>query len=214
MSLQTELKALNEDFSKKTPKFVLKWMNASAEKLAKQGLERNAMKEGDVIPDFGLKNAVGKTIHIRELLKKGPVVLNFYRGGWCPYCNLELKAYQKVIDDIRSLGAELVAISPELPDESMNTIEKYALAFEVLSDEGNVVAKKFGIVFQLDKTLQRLYRLFGVNFKKRHGNKEFMLPFPATYVVDQSGKVRFAYVDADYTKRSEPKEVLKVLQSI
>lgn len=172
------------------------------------------LKEGDKVPDFKLPDATGKTVSITEELSKGPVILTFYRGGWCPYCNLELKAYQRELDSIKDAGATLIAISPETPDASLSTKGKNELEFIVLSDEGNNVAERFNLIFKMPDYLIEIYKAAGLNVAGHNGNNDWELPKPATFVIDQSGKIVFAEVDSDYTKRVEPSKVIEIVNKI
>ena len=140
------------------------------------------------------------------------MVINFYRGGWCPYCNVELREFQKVLPEIKELGATLIAISPELPDNSLSTKEKNELDFEVLSDQGNKVAKDFGLVFEMADELKKVYDKFGLDIPKFNGDDSWEIPMPATYVIDSDGTVKFSFVDADYTVRAEPSDVIEALK--
>jgi peroxiredoxin len=142
------------------------------------------------------------------------VVLVFYRGGWCPYCNLHLRGFQRRLEAFRELGATIVAISPQLPDNSLSTKEKNELAFPVLSDVGNKVARKFGIVFELSDELVELYRKFGhalEDFNGADGSRE--LPVPATFLLDGESTIRLAHVDVDYTRRIDPDDVIEMLKT-
>lgn len=169
---------------------------------AEQGL-----RPGDKAPDFTLKDQNGKEVNLYQLLKKGPVVLNWYRGGWCPYCNLELKGLADKAAEITGLGATLIALSPELPDKSLTTIEKNNLPFTVLSDTDNHVARTYDLVFKLDKeTADRYESKFGLS--GYNGNNKSELPIPATYIIDQKGIIRYAFVNPDYKKRANPEEVV------
>lgn len=212
MNLEQELKKVHEQFLKNAPKDVLDTLKEASEKLAQDKIEEKALKVGDKIPAFSLKNAVGKIINSKDLLAKGPLVINFYRGGWWPYCNLELGGYQEILPEIHGLGAQLVAISPELADESLSLVEKHSLEFEILSDINNEIAKKFGIVFSLDEEMQALYKKFGIDLSKTQGNENYELPIPATYVVDSDGTIILSHVDINYETRIEPEEVLEVLK--
>ena len=214
MRLQEQIKALQKGFFEQTPAEVIETMQGATQKLVDSGLAESSLKAGDKTPDFSLPNAESKLVSSADLLGKGPLVINFYRGAWCPYCNLELKAFQDILPEISSLGAQLVAISPNLPDESLSTIEKHALAFEVLSDIGNGLSRAFGLVFTLDSSLQPLYQKFGIDLEASNGDSSFELPIPATYVVNTDGTIALAFVDADYSKRLEPAEVVASLRSL
>jgi peroxiredoxin len=175
-------------------------------------LAKTALKAGDHAPDIVLGNATGKTVDVGALLKRGPVIVTFYRGGWCPYCNLELKAFQEVLPEIRAMGASLVAISPEKPDETLSTAEKNALAFEVLSDVGQKVGRAFGLVYEFTEELKGVYREFGLDIPARNGAvDEWALPVSATYVIDPSGSIVFSHTDVDYRDRADPRDILEFL---
>jgi peroxiredoxin len=171
--------------------------------LRAEGLERHAFKAGELAPDFVLPDATGSPFRLSERLQAGPVVLKFYRGGWCPYCNLELRAYQQSLAELRSLGAWLVAVSPEAPDNSLSTIEKNALAFPVLSDIGGSVAAAYRLAFQLSDELKAIYRSRGRDLAQWNGG-DWTLPVPATFVIDNNRHIVLAHVDADYRSRLDP----------
>jgi peroxiredoxin len=211
MNLSQKLQLYREEsFSKKTEEDKT-IMIETAENLLKLEIEKKALKEGDKIPEFHLKNAVGETIKIYDVLSKGPVIINFYRGAWCPYCNLEIAAYQEILPEINKRGAQLVAISPEVPDITMTLKEKHALEFEILSDTNNLVAKQFGLVFQLEDKLIALYKKMGIDLVKSQENVNNELPIPATYVVNTDGVIKLAYLNSDYTKRLEPMDAVAAL---
>ena len=170
------------------------------------------MKAGDYAPQIVLENAKGATVDVGMLLKTGPVIVTFYRGGWCPYCNLELKAYQQILPEITAAGASLVAISPEKPDDTLSTAEKNALSFEVLSDVGQKVGRAFGLVYEFTEELKSAYHGFNLDIPARNGAPgEWALPISATYVIDHSGSIIYAYTDVDYRDRADPRDVLRVL---
>ncbi|MCZ6468973.1 MAG: peroxiredoxin-like family protein, partial [Candidatus Dadabacteria bacterium] len=187
MSLQVELEELYNGFTKKVPPEVLNTMLGVTRRLVNSGIAEKSLKVGEKAPDFNLPNPKGESVNLHSLLEKGPVVLNFYRGGWCPYCNLELNAYQKHLDEINDLGASLVAISPETPDNSLSTAEKNDLKFDVLSDVGNKTANQFGLVFKLPSELHEIYLKFGINIPKFNGDDSWEIPMPGTYVIDKDG---------------------------
>ncbi|SHH89267.1 peroxiredoxin-like family protein [Clostridium grantii] len=214
MDLKKALKEYNEAAAAKRPQEIIDIMTNSAEQLVKDKIGKNALAVGDKIPNFTLGNANGEEINIYDCLAEGPMVISFYRGAWCPYCNLELKAYKDILPQIKELGANLVAISPELPDNSFSLIEKHELGFEILSDLENVVAKKFGLVFKLDEAIIEVYKKFGIDVEAGQGNDKYEVPLPATYVIDGKGEIVMAYVNTDYTKRLEPSETLTALSAI
>ena len=174
----------------------------------------DALRVGDQAKDFRLPNASGGEQTLAVLLKEGPLVISFYRGGWCPYCNLEFKALSDALPKINQLGAKLIGISPELPDNSMSTKEKHQLPFDVLRDVGNKVAREYGIVMDVPPSRVPLYIKWGLNVPRTNGDESWELPIPATYVIDEDGKVTFAFVNKNYTERCEPAEIIKALQSL
>jgi peroxiredoxin len=193
----------------------VKIMDAATDELVRSALRETALHEGDRVQDFILMDAHGAPVRLQQLLSKGPVVVAFYRGGWCPYCNIELRGLQRVLPQIQQLGASLVAISPQLPDSSLSTEEKNHLEFPVLSDVGNTVARRFGIVFKLPKDLLTTYEAFQHGLETMNGKDGATeLPIPATFVLDRSGVIQLAYVDEDYTKRLDPEIVIDTLRQL
>jgi peroxiredoxin len=183
--------------------------------LVASGLSASALREGDVAPDFSLPDARGHVVALKTLLDRGPVVISFYRGGWCPFCNLELRSLQRVLPEIVQMGASLVAISPQLPDNSLSTQEKNQLTFPVLSDVGNIEAKRFGIVFTLPTALVEVNRAIGRDLVEINGEAGAAeLPMPATFVLDKSGVIRLAFVEEDWSKRLDPDIVVYTLRGL
>ena len=181
--------------------------------VAQSGVLKSAKNVGDMAPDFTLKNALGKEVSLQDYLAKGPVVLVWYRGGWCPYCNINLHFLQRELPNIKAQGANLLALTPELPDESLKTSEKHQLDFEVLSDVGNKVAKQYGVVFKLTDEVARIYNeKFGLN--SHNGDSSNELPLAATYIINTDGKIVYAFLDADYRERAEPSEITDFLKKM
>ena len=214
MSLKAELDAFRSEFMAQVPPEIREAMVRADMELAASGIARRALKAGDRAPDFNLPDARGGHVRLKDLLATGPVVLSFYRGGWCPYCNLELRALQQALPEITHLGAKLVAVSPQTPDESLSTTEKNALSFSVLSDIGSTTAKAFGIAYDLAEELRPIYRRSGHALPEKNGDDSWVLPIPATYVIDTDGTIALAFVDVDYRNRLEPAEILTALQSL
>jgi peroxiredoxin len=214
MSLAAELEAFRAEFKTKVPAEIREAMARADNELAASGILDRALKAGDAAPDFSLPDARGGSVRLSELLANGPVVLSFYRGGWCPYCNMELRALQQHQAAFSAQGAALVALSPQKPDESLSTAEKNALAFSVLSDVGSAVAKAFGVAFDLADELRPIYARFGHALPDRNGVDNWTLPIPATYVIDRDQTIAFGFVDVDYRRRLEPSEIVRVLKSL
>jgi len=175
-----------------------------------------AAQVGQLAPEFTLPDAHGTEISLAHLLSKGPVVLSFYRGEWCPFCNLELNAFQRLLPEIDALGATLVAISPEKPDFALAIAEKNKLTFPVLSDLGNAVARAYGLVFaSTPEAKALLLDTFHLDLAERNGDASWELPIPGTFVIDTQRTIRFAHVDPNYmTGRANPETVLAVLHDI
>ncbi|MBA2401563.1 MAG: AhpC/TSA family protein [Bradyrhizobium sp.] len=177
------------------------------------GFGESAKQVGQQAPAIVLPDAQGKAFDVATLLANGPVIVTFYRGGWCPYCNLELKAYQDVLSRIVAAGANLVAISPEKPDDTLSTTEKNALTFPVLSDVGQTVGKAFGLVYAFTDELRSAYDGFKLDIPSKNGAPEdWSLPLSATYVIGPDGLILFADTSVDYRRRTDPLDVLAVLE--
>jgi peroxiredoxin len=173
-----------------------------------------ALAVGDRAADFELPNARGHRVRLADRLERGPVVLIFYRGAWCPFCNLQLRSFQQVLPEIEALGASLLAISPQLPDGSRAMVERNALTFEVLSDLDSTVASAYGITFTLASTDRALFLEVGNDLGKANGDHTWVLPAPSTFVIVPDGTIHHARVDPDYTSRIAPDEVLSALRMI
>ncbi|RAR46798.1 peroxiredoxin-like family protein [Flavobacterium lacus] len=210
--LKSKLEEKKRNFSLKADDAKKKAYEEGITFVKESGILENAKQNGDVAPDFTLNNALGEPVQLSEYLKKGKVVLTWYRGGWCPYCNLTLNALQEELANFKKQGANLIALTPELPDESISTSEKNNLQFEVLSDLGNKVANQYGIVFQLTDVVAEMYNdSFALN--KHNGDASNQLPLAATYIIDENGKIIYSFLDADYRNRAEPSELTAFLKT-
>lgn len=212
MTLTEQLKRLADNSSKRHPGEAQVLMKNAIDELKRTSILEQAIKTGDSIPEIQLTNATGKLINVQDILSKGKkLVIAFYRGGWCPYCNLELRALQQYLPQFEEKGAELIAISPETPDNSLSTTEKNQLSFEVLSDVNNQVARSMKLVYQIPEYLNDLYQSFGIQLDESQNNTDHELPIAATYVVDTNGKITYHYLEEDYKLRADPEEILNVL---
>lgn len=214
MSFQDELAGIKRMSVEKRGAEVIAAYEKGIDELRADGIAGRALAIGDTMPGFALPNADGATVRSADLLGRGPLVVTFYRGGWCPYCNLELRAYQAQAARLAAAGATVVAISPEVPDEAAKTAASNALAFDVLSDSGNAVARSFGLVFRLSDELVEIYRRNGNDLEKRNGDGSWELPVPGTFVVDAGGRVALADVDPDYTRRLDPEQVIAAVERL
>jgi peroxiredoxin len=189
-------------------------LNRSLAELVQAGLERNSVQVGKRLPAFSLPDQTGQVVRSDDLLSTGPLVVTFYRGGWCPYCNLALRGMQRVLPEIERLGGRLVAVTPEQPDDSLSTAEKDGLTFDVLTDNGLRYAKQLGISWKIPEyALEWHEKYFGLYFEQHNGagNRD-ELPVPATFVVDSTGVVTWRFLEAAYWKRAEPNDVLEAVR--
>ena len=212
MSLQVELDAFKATWTNRVGPDVAQMM--TDDNAALLPLAAKALKAGDSFPDVTLTDQVGRAIDVAALAADGPLIITFYRGGWCPYCNLELRAYQKVLPEITRLGARLIAITPETPDNALTTAEKNDLAFTVLSDEHGRLADTLGIRFELSDAVKSYFVKAGHDLPARNGDDRWSLPMPATYVIEKGGRIALAFVDPDYRKRLEPGEAVAALAAL
>ncbi len=189
MSLQTELDAFQAAWKQRAGGDVAATIAGDNDALLRSGLVERALRAGAKFPDLTLANARGGQTRIYDVLARGPLVVTFYRGGWCPYCNLELRAYQSALIDIHALGAELIAISPEAPDHTFSTAEKNDLKFEILSDVNGALENALGIRFDVSDPIVALYKRFGHDLPAHNGDGRWSLPVPATYVLDRDGRI-------------------------
>ncbi len=212
-TLQDALDARKKEFDAVASDAKKATYNDGIQQIVDSGMLDDAVNVGDKAPGFTLPNATGEDVSLASLLAEGPVVLTWYRGGWCPYCNLTLRAYQQALPALQAAGATFVAISPETPNNSLDTKEKNELAFEVLSDVGNEVAEQYDLDFTLPQDLRILY---DENFSlpEFNGDNSYTLPLSATYVIAPDGTVTYAFLDADYRKRAEPAKVVEAVQAI
>ncbi len=179
--------------------------------LKSSALSHNFLAKGDAAVDFTLPNAMGKQFNLAKLCSKGKVVLTFFRGGWCPYCYVELRKFQNLLTKFRSLGAEVIAISSERPDYCLNTMERNALKFEILSDKGNKVAQEYNLVYKSESEIDLWDELGLINTAITNGDISYELPVPATYIIDENMTIRYSYANPDYRKRVDPQDVLSIL---
>ncbi|RKR15369.1 peroxiredoxin [Maribacter vaceletii] len=211
-NLQTQLDEVKNNFESKADASIIKIYNDGIKAVTKSGVLENAKNVGDTAPNFILKNALGNPVELQEFLKKGKVVLTWYRGGWCPFCNLTLRELQQELPNFNANNATLIALTPEVPDNSLSTKEKHNLDFEVLSDLGNKIAKEYGIVYKLTDDVAKSYNSsFGLN--NYNGDDSNELPLAATYIINEDGTIAYAFLDAEYRNRAEPTEITKFLSS-
>ena len=197
------------------PAEVLEVFDRSIQELLDQGIPSGSIKAGDVLDQFTLDDATGTPVSLDQLVEKGPAVIVFYRGGWCPYCNLALRTYQEELHpQLGAFGARLVAISPQSPDESLSTVEKAALDFTVLSDPGSRLADRIGIAFEQADDVLAAQRNLGLDLTKVNAEGAVRLPRPTVLIVGQDRAVRFVDVQPDYTARTEVADIIAALTDL
>ena len=183
----------------------------SIEELFASGIEQHILPIGATAPEFALPDFSGRSVRSADLLALGPVVLNFFRGRWCPYCVTELEAWRDLYPALRERGALVVGISPQTQRQSDFTAGQHTIPFPLLVDAGNAVAHQFGLVWAVPAYLQKYYRSILLNIPFVNGEESWRLPIPATYVIGQDGKVLYAEAHADFRVRPEPEDVLRAL---
>lgn len=216
MSLQEQLDTFKAAFEAgqppyNVPRAVVETMHRATAELINSGAAQRALKAGDMMPAFTLDDAEGKPVSSADLLRQGPLVVTFYRGVWCPYCNMDLRALQAALPAVQEAGASLVAISPQLAANSRKAVRQNSLTFPILSDSHNDVAAAFGLRFELQDYLVDLYKSLKNELPAFNGDASWTLPMPARYVVAQDGTIVYAEVNPDYTRRPEPSDMLPAI---
>ncbi|AQQ31217.1 peroxiredoxin-like family protein [Burkholderia cenocepacia] len=217
MSLQDKLDAFRVDFKAGKPPFnappeIHPVMERATAELIASGQAGRAIKAGDRAPSFKLKDQDGSDVSSAALLVKGPLVVTFYRGVWCPYCNIELQAINEVLPEIRAYGANVVAISPQTPVNSRKSVRTNELGFPVLSDVNGQTGADFGLRFALPDYLVELYKNLKNDLPAFNNDPSWTLPMPARYVIGQNGIVLYSEVNPDYTRRPDPSDMFPVLE--
>ncbi|WP_303315591.1 peroxiredoxin-like family protein [Flavivirga abyssicola] len=215
MSLSKSLNQITESGFNKMPHSIAKVISDGIEELKTGNLASNTLKVGEAIPDIPLiVSETGKKTSLRDFISNDFLILNFYRGGWCPYCNLELRAYDQLKDQFERASTNIVSISAELPEYAQSTTTRNKLSHPVLTDLNGTLSKKIGIYFHLNKDLQREYSNFGINLSELHGNDENGLLVPATFVIDRDMNIVWAHVEENYMTRAEPTVILNELVNL
>jgi len=215
LTIREQSEQLKAAATERLPTEVLEVFDRSIEDFLDQGIPTDSIKVGDVLEPFTLDDATGTPVGLAQLVESGPAVIVFYRGGWCPYCNLALRTYQQeLLPQLEAFDARLVAISPQSPDESLSTVEKIALEFTVLSDPGARLADQIGIAFEQADDVLAAQRNLGLDLTKVNAEGAIRLPRPTVLVVDQDRIVRFVDVQPDYTARTEVADIIAALTKL
>ncbi len=219
MTLQAKLDAFKADFEAgkppySVPRSVIEIMHRATKELISSGAAQRALKVGDKAPSFTLKDPDGNALSSSALLADGPLVVSFYRGAWCPYCNMELQALEAARPEFERLGAKLLAISPQTPANSRKSVRENRLNFPILSDTNNDVANAFGLKFALPDYLVELYKNLKNDLPAFNGDPSWTLPMPGRFVIAPDRTIVYAEVNPDYTLRPEPEAMLPALTKI
>ena len=215
LPLQGKLDALKAEFEANVaPAAAVAALHRSTDELIASGAQNRALKAGQIAPEFTLPDADGKLVSSRALLAKGPLVVTFYRGAWCPYCNFDLSALEEVRSEIESRGASLVAISQQTAPNSRKSQRQNGLGYPILGDHGGEVAAQFGLRWTLPDYLREVHKALGADLTQFNGEDSWTLPMPARYVIEQDGTIAYAEVNADYTRRPEPSAIFPVLEKL
>ena len=217
MSLQDKLDAFKADFEAgkppyNVPRSVIETMHRATADLIASGAAQRALKAGDQAPAFTLNDPDGHPVSSLDLLRQGPLVLTFYRGVWCPYCNMDLQALQATLPELRAAGASLVAISPQVPANSRKSVRQNVLTFPILSDAHNDVAAAFGLRFEPQDYLVELYKSLKNDLPAFNGDPSWTLPMPARYVISPDGTILYAEMPPAYTRRPDPEGLLPAIR--
>ena len=212
--LQDQLDALKASFEETAPRQAVAIMRRATADLVASGLADRALKAGDVAPAFALPDSAGGIVRSAGLLANGPLVIAFYRGVWCPFCNLDLQALEARTNDIRARGAAFVAVSPQTQVNSRKAQADLKLSFPLLTDQGSEIANAFGLRFRLPEDLLAVYKGLGVDLATINGEPSGALPMPARYVIGQDGLIVYGEVNPDYTRRPDPSVLLAPLERL
>jgi peroxiredoxin len=210
-SLREELDERRMLMRRFVPKATQAINDRATEEFRQSASAQKALQVGQKAPEFALPDAQGSLVNSRELLAKGPLIVTFIRGRWCPFCCATVEAWQGMLEEVKRKGATVVAISPMSVQQCDFMRDQHKLMFPVLSDSGNKVAAQFGVAYRVPSYQQELFTTVFINLPHVNGEDSWTLPLPATFAIGQDGVIRYAFADTDYTMRAEPAEVLSSL---
>lgn len=213
-TLQAALDAAEQRLIQAAPAEAIATINAGIADLVGAGIAAQSLQPGDPAPDFTLPAAAGGTLTLSDALRAGPVVLTFYRGEWCPYCDVQLRGYQQALASFAEQRATLIAISPQTLAHTQSTAEQKELAFPALSDAGNAVARQYGLVYRVDDKVRATLAGLGIDLAVYNGDETAELPLTATFVIDEAGVIRWAAVEADFRRRPDPAQIVAALEGL
>lgn len=174
----------------------------------------HALRTGDEAPDFVLPDSPAQGLRLGDLLREGPVVLKFYRGRWCAFCTLELRAYQRLLPEFRALGAEVIALSPQNEEETALNRERDRLQLHMITDAGNAIARQFGITYEVGADVRGMYEAAGLDLGRTNAASNWSIPLPAVYLIAPDRRIVYSFVDPNYLQRAEPETVLDELRRL
>ncbi|MDU0330383.1 MULTISPECIES: peroxiredoxin-like family protein [Paenibacillus] len=214
MTFKQELEQMRQEYVANSPADVYNEINRLITEQQQAG-QAFGLEVGQKAKDFTLNNTLGQPVNLYDELAKGPVVLTFYRGGWCPFCNMQLRSYQKVLPQIEAIGGQLIAVSPQSPDNTLTQKEKEELEFQVLSDTNGLVAAAYNILYDVPDYIKDIFlNKFNLDLAEYNATNRWILPITSTFMIDESGIVRSAYVEPDYMKRPDPEDILERLRHL
>ncbi len=215
MTMQTELDNFRAAWESRVGEDIARLIGGDIENLRNSGILDRTARAGDALPsNTPLLDQHGAAFDLDALVAQQPVIITYYRGGWCPYCNLELRAFQAALPAIKAAGAALVAVTFEQPDHSLNTAQKNDLDFTVVTDVNGALASALGIRFTLSDAVRPFYEKAGHALPERNATGDWALPMPATFVVERGGRIRAAFIEPDYRKRTDPRAALDALAPV
>lgn len=211
--LEQDLEKLTNQAFSNMPEDLAQGLKKGIAEVKDSQLKEKALKVGDSIKNLTLPNIYSEDIDLKSLFKQDYLLINFFRGSWCPFCSMELREYERLKDEFSNVGVDIVAISPEVQKYSLKTKEENSLSFEVLSDENSKAMKEFGVVFTLSDEVKKIYDGFGIDLKEQNGNNTYEMPVPVTYVINKDMKIVFSHIEEDYMTRFEPSKILDFIKN-
>lgn len=212
-TLREALQSFQDGLSQQLPPAVHASLAAAIDSHIASHPAAHALKIGSTAPDFTLPDLRGQPLTLSKALV-GPVVLTFYRGSWCPYCDLQLRAYSRMLPELTRLKARLIAVSPQRPPaDGAGSSDYSSLGFPLLVDADNKVARQYGVVYSLDDAMRTVLKGFGLDLAAVNGTDRWELPVPATFVISSDARIRWVHVEADYRLRAEPEDILRAVKA-
>jgi len=212
-TLQKDIENFMEDFQKQVSKDTINSLDKFSNDLKESNIKSKALQIGEKIPEFTLSNQDSKIINIKEIVEKNKyTVINFFKGSWSPFCNIQLNALQRVFSQLKILNTTIISISPQTPDKSLYVKNKYSLDFPILFDKNNTIAKDFKIVYSLNDEIKKAYNDLNIDILEANRNGSFDLPLSSIYIVNKNYEIIYSCIEEDYKKRCEAKEIINEIK--